>query len=57
VTDSFRFHNDRQTWETDRQRERDARSRGDRFRRFTWRDVFEDQTYLIDQLDRRLPRR
>lgn len=54
--DSFRFHNDRKTWEGDRQRERDARSRGDRFRRFTWRDVFEDQAYMHAQLDRHLPR-
>ena len=55
--DSFRFHNSRAVWEQDRQREREARARGDRHRRFTWRDVFEDRTYLLTQLGRLLPRR
>jgi Transcriptional regulator, AbiEi antitoxin len=39
--DSFRFHRSRHSWEKDRQRERDARSRGDEFRRYTWQDVVE----------------
>ena len=39
--DSFRFHRTRHSWERDRQRERDARARGDEFRRYTWRDVVE----------------
>lgn len=55
--DSFRFHASRKAWEDDHERTRAAHRRGDTFRRFTWRDVFEDQTYLYDQLDRRLPRR
>lgn len=52
--DSFRFHNDRRTWERDRQRDRDALDRGDRIRRFTWRDVFEDQRHMLGQLERLL---
>jgi hypothetical protein len=39
--DSFRYHNSRESWERDRQREREARARGDEFRRYTWQDVFE----------------
>lgn len=54
--DSFRFHNTRLVWERDRQRDREAHDRGDRLRRFTWRDVFEDQRHLLRQLDRLLPR-
>jgi hypothetical protein len=39
--DSYRFHNSRHAWEQDRCREREARARGDEFRRYTWGDVFE----------------
>ncbi len=39
--DSYRFHNSRYAWEQDRKREREARARGDEFRRYTWGDVFE----------------
>jgi very-short-patch-repair endonuclease len=39
--DSFRYHNSRHSWEQDRRREREARARGDEFRRYTWFDVFE----------------
>lgn len=38
---SFKFHNTRQSWEDDRQRRRDAKDRGDRFREYTWYDVVE----------------
>jgi hypothetical protein len=38
--DSYRFHNSRYAWEQDRRRERDARARGDAFRRYTWADFF-----------------
>jgi hypothetical protein len=38
---SFRYHNTRQSWEEDRQRRREARARGDRFREYTWYDVVE----------------
>jgi hypothetical protein len=40
--DSYRYHKSRHAWEQDRQREREARSRGDEFRRYTWRDVDEE---------------
>jgi hypothetical protein len=52
--DSFRFHNTRKAWESDHDRARAAHRRGDRFRRFTWRDVFEDQAYMHAQLEARL---
>src|SRR3954469_18574298 len=39
--DSYPFHNSRHAWEQDRRREREARARGDDFRRFTYDDVFE----------------
>ena len=55
--DSFRFHNSRLIWEQDRQRDREAHDRGDHLRRFTWRDVFEDQAHMLRQLGRFLPRR
>ena len=45
--DSFRFHNSRHSWEQDRQREREARRRGDEFRRYTYADVFEDPAYML----------
>jgi hypothetical protein len=40
--DSYRYHNSRHSWEQDRLRERQARKRKDRYRRYTWADVFED---------------
>ena len=48
--DSYRHHNSRHAWEMDRLREREARSRGDEFRRYPWRDVFEDPEYLLREL-------
>jgi Transcriptional regulator, AbiEi antitoxin len=39
--DSYTFHNSRHAWELDHRREREARQRGDDFRRFTYDDVFE----------------
>jgi len=47
---SFRFHNSRHSWEGDYRREREARGRGDEFRRFTWADVFEDPAYMLGEL-------
>jgi very-short-patch-repair endonuclease len=44
--DSFRYHNSRHSWEQDRQREREARARGDEFRRYTWADVFEEPGFM-----------
>ena len=48
--DSYRFHNSRYAWDKDRRREREARSRGDEFRRYTWGDVIEDPEYMLNEL-------
>ena len=52
--DSYRFHRTRRAWEQDRQRERDARARGDEFRRYTWRDVVEYPEATVADLARLL---
>lgn len=54
--DSYRYHNSRQSWERDRQREREARARGDEFRRYTWEDVFELPAPMLSDLCRLLNR-
>jgi very-short-patch-repair endonuclease len=48
--DSYRHHNTRHAWEQDRQREREARARGDEFRRYTWRDVDEEPEPMLADL-------
>jgi hypothetical protein len=48
--DSYRFHNSRHSWEQDRRREREARARGDVFRRYTYADVFEDPRLMLADL-------
>lgn len=48
--DSFRYHNSRHAWQQGHDREREARGRGDEFRRFTYADVFEDQSYMLAEL-------
>jgi very-short-patch-repair endonuclease len=48
--DSFRYHNSRHSWERDRHREREARARGDEFRRYTWADVFEEPEPMVSEL-------
>ena len=48
--DGYRFHNSRHSWEQDRQREREARQRGDDFRRYTYADVFEDPAFMLAEL-------
>jgi hypothetical protein len=53
---SFKYHNSRWSWESDHDREREARQRGDEWRSFTYKDVFEDQTYMLGEL-RKLLRR
>jgi very-short-patch-repair endonuclease len=55
--DSYRFHHSRHAWEQDRRREREARARGDEFRRYTWGDVFEEPAPTIAELHRLLGRR
>jgi hypothetical protein len=52
--DSYRFHNSRHSWEQDRQREREARIRGDEFRRYTWEDVFVSTEFMLAELKRLL---
>ena len=51
---SFTFHNSRVSWERDYQREREARDRGDEFRRFTWTDVYEKPGYMVRELTKLL---
>jgi very-short-patch-repair endonuclease len=48
--DGYQFHNSRHSWEQDRQREREARARGDDFRRYTYADVYENQTSILAEL-------
>lgn len=48
--DSYRYHNSRHAWEQDRRREREARARGDEFRRYTWIDVFEEPGPMLAEL-------
>jgi hypothetical protein len=47
---SYRFHNSRHSWEQDYKREREARARGDEFRRFTYGDVLESPSYMLSEL-------
>jgi very-short-patch-repair endonuclease len=53
--DSYQFHNSRHAWEQDRRREREARARGDEFRRYTYGDVFEDRAQMLTELRALLP--
>jgi very-short-patch-repair endonuclease len=48
--DGYRYHSSRHAWEKDRRREREARARGDEFRRYTYGDVFEDTTLMLREL-------
>jgi hypothetical protein len=48
--DSYQFHNSRHSWEQDRRREREARARGDDFRRYTYGDVFERPALMLREL-------
>jgi hypothetical protein len=48
--DSYRYHGSRHAWDKDLLREREARSRGDEFRRYAWRDVFEDPAWMLEEL-------
>ncbi len=53
--DSYRYHQSRRAWEQDRRREREARARGDEFRRYTYGDVFEDPRLMLQELRQLLP--
>jgi hypothetical protein len=48
--DSYQFHRSRHAWEQDRRREREARARGDEFRRYTYGDVLEDPRCMLAEL-------
>jgi hypothetical protein len=48
--DSYRYHQSRHAWEQDRRREREARARGDEFRRYTYGDVFEHPGLMLHEL-------
>jgi very-short-patch-repair endonuclease len=52
--DGYRYHRSRHAWERDRQREREARARGDEFRRYTYGDVFESPPFMLTELRRLL---
>jgi hypothetical protein len=52
--DSYRYHSSRHAWELDRRREREARARGDEFRRYTHADVFELPEEMLGELRRLL---
>jgi very-short-patch-repair endonuclease len=54
--DSYRYHGTRYAWEMDIDRERQARARGDEFRRYTWRDVAEHPEPMIADLGTLLSR-
>ena len=55
--DGYRYHHSRHAWEQDRRREREARARGDEFRRYTYGDVFEEPALMLAELRTLLPTR
>lgn len=48
--DGFRFHNSRHAWRQGLKREREARKRGDEFRRYDYEDVFVHPEEMLDEL-------
>ena len=48
--DSYRYHNSRHSWEQDHRREREARGRGDDFRRYTYGDLYENPRPMLREL-------
>jgi very-short-patch-repair endonuclease len=53
--DGYRYHRSRHAWEQDRRREREARARGDEFRRYSYGDVFEEPALMLAELHALLP--
>jgi Transcriptional regulator, AbiEi antitoxin len=47
---SYTFHNSRHAWENDQRRQREAYERGDRFRTYTYDDVFERPALVLAEL-------
>jgi hypothetical protein len=54
--DSYRYHRSGPAWERDRRREREARARGDEFRRYTYGDVYEEPQFMLSELRNLLDR-
>ena len=52
--DGYRYHRSRHAWERDRRREREARARGDEFRRYTYGDVNGEADATLAELRRLL---
>jgi very-short-patch-repair endonuclease len=48
--DGYRYHHSRHAWEQDRRREREARQRGDEFRRYSHGDVWDQPGWMFAQL-------
>ena len=48
--DGYRYHRSRHAWELDRRREREARGRGDEFRRYSYGDVLESPRFMLNEL-------
>lgn len=48
--DSYQYHSSRWAWERDHRREREARARGDDFRRFTYGNVIEHPAAMLREL-------
>jgi len=47
---SYRYHRSRHAWEQDRRREREARARGDEFRRYPWAEVYEEPDQMLAEI-------
>jgi hypothetical protein len=48
--DSYRYHSSRHAWELDRRREREARIRGDEFRRYSYGEVFDSPRVVLSEV-------
>jgi hypothetical protein len=48
--DSYRFHNSRHSWEQGMRRQREARDRGEEFRRYSWVDVTEEAEAMVAEI-------
>ena len=55
--DGYHYHRSSHAWEKDHRREREARARGDDFRRYTFGDVMQDPRSMLRELKTILPRR
>ena len=53
--DGYRYHRSRHAWELDRRREREARARGDEFRRYSYDDVHDSPDEMLGELGGLLP--